>query len=819
MSKSAIAFPVDEHELRDQLVGVLLRRSGDAPENMLVPPSFEQQRMWFAMRLEGAGATYNLCNVIAMPGSVSAELLSRCFEVLLERHSALRARFVEHDGLPQLSVLAYEQCGFQLRIEECGADSHDSAISEALDRERNHRFDLTGECLIRAIYLVNPDGAGALVINVHHIVTDAWSLANFAEEFAEVVRAMAESRQPSLSTLHARYSDYGLWQAAWLGGPEAREQAAFWRRRLRGVIPLKLSMCAERPEQRTSAGASIRFNLAPEIVSALDAMQAECGATLFATLSAAVALTLHAFGAAPDIALGTSVSTRRETVLEPVFGLFLNQVVLRLDLSANPDLREFIAQAVNVVREALANRDLPFGQVVAEIAPERDPSRSPLFDVLISLQNTPRSTLQSATVGAQQAPELAAAKFDLSFFFEEERGRLSGQLVYSTQLFSREHGRRLVECVQEVLTHMPSKLDFATSKFKSQLRSVDFVETPTREAIAVSRFKRGERKAVNLSELRVVDEAPMHGAMPYVFQARERGVDALAWLGANKASVEARRSEFGAVLLRGFDLAEIGTFDRVIQLMCRKVIAGYGDLPEEKGTDRVYGSTPYPNDRRILFHSESSHMASWPLHQFFACVIASQTGGETPIVDVRKIYARLSATLRTRFTDGGLNYVRHFIPGLDVPWQSFFKTRERSEVERQCRASGAVCTWKHDDILMVGQPSQAVAQHPLTGAWSFFNQIMLHHPYFLRSEERSALVSLYGKENLPRLVTFGDGSEIEESTLAELVDLYEQESVAFPWQAGDLLMLDNMSIAHARNPFTGPRKIIVGMGDPIESFR
>jgi alpha-ketoglutarate-dependent taurine dioxygenase len=332
----------------------------------------------------------------------------------------------------------------------------------------------------------------------------------------------------------------------------------------------------------------------------------------------------------------------------------------------------------------------------------------------------------------------------------------------------------------------------------------------------MERFKRGSRKPIDLTNLRAVEQGPLDGRMPYVYEATTRNVDVFAWLDAERAAIDKALLQHGAVLLRGFSLGEIPRFEAVVQRMCTQIISDYGDLPEEKGTRNVYGSTPYPADRAILFHNESSHLQSWPKRQFFACVVASATGGETPLVDCRRVYQGLDAILRERFTRLGLCYTRNFITGLDVSWQQFFKTQDRAEVGRECEAAGTDHQWQADGTLTLRRRAQAVLRHPVTGTWSFFNQIMLHHPFFLGREEREALVALYGAERLPRNVTYGDGSPLDDAVLEEIRSLYDREAVSFTWRAGDAVVLDNLSVAHGRSPFTGTRKIIVGMGDPME---
>jgi alpha-ketoglutarate-dependent taurine dioxygenase len=289
-------------------------------------------------------------------------------------------------------------------------------------------------------------------------------------------------------------------------------------------------------------------------------------------------------------------------------------------------------------------------------------------------------------------------------------------------------------------------------------------------------------------------------------------VDLVSWVESSRPRIEDWRKRHGALLFRGFGLRSVEEFERLAEAICPTLFAEYGDLPKEEDGEKVYHSTPYPEDKTILFHNESSHTHRWPLQQFFFSQIAAQEGGETPIVDCRKIYDRLPPEIRDPFERLGLLYVRNFTEGLDVSWQAFFKTSKREQVERFCAEAGIDYEWT-DKGLRTRQRAPAVTTHPTTGEKLFFNQIQLHHVSCLDPEMRASLESVFGLEDLPRNVYYGDGSVIEDETVQAILDLYWQEAVSFPWQEGDVLMVDNMLTAHARNPFRGPRKIVVAMGD------
>ena len=230
----------------------------------------------------------------------------------------------------------------------------------------------------------------------------------------------------------------------------------------------------------------------------------------------------------------------------------------------------------------------------------------------------------------------------------------------------------------------------------------------------------------------------------------------------------------------------------------------------------MYGSTPYPSDQAIRFHNESSHMHLWPMKIWFFCLKSAEQGGETPVVDCRKVYQALDAEIRKRFAEKKLMYVRNYIEGLDVSWQSFFHTRDKEVVEEYCRKASIDFEWTNGNDLRTRKVCRAVWQHPTTVEDLFFNQIQLHHISCLNAAVRKSMQSDFEEKDFPRNVYYGDGSAIEDNVVDAIRETYRKLTVKFPWQPGDILMLDNMLMAHGRNTFSGERKVVVALGDMIE---
>jgi len=325
------------------------------------------------------------------------------------------------------------------------------------------------------------------------------------------------------------------------------------------------------------------------------------------------------------------------------------------------------------------------------------------------------------------------------------------------------------------------------------------------------------RKAVDLSHFSPVRETQLNESelLPLVIEPAADQVDLAEWARNHRDYVNSKLHQHGGVLFRGFGLSTPEDFEGVAAAIYKEIYSEYGDLPREGVAGKIYTSTPYPADKAILYHNESSHMNAWPTRISFFCVIAATEGGCSPVVDCRKIYRQLDPAVRDKFEKVGLMYIRNFSDGLDVSWQRFFQTEERAVVEEACHKQGFIAEWYGKDSLRVKQKCRGVLRHPVTGEMSFFNQVQLHHVHCLDPETRQSLLSIFKSEDLPRHVYYGDGSPIEDSVMDHIGELYEKNAVRFQWREGDMVTLDNMITAHARDPFVGPRKIVVALGDLV----
>jgi alpha-ketoglutarate-dependent taurine dioxygenase len=326
-----------------------------------------------------------------------------------------------------------------------------------------------------------------------------------------------------------------------------------------------------------------------------------------------------------------------------------------------------------------------------------------------------------------------------------------------------------------------------------------------------------KRKAVSIAQPDLVKTALLDSdrQLPLLVTPAVDGVKLLEWAAGHRAEIEEWLLKHGGVLFRGFALDSVADFEQFVS----KTAANWAEYrepatPRSQVSANIYTSTDYPPAQRIFLHNENSHTESWPMKIYFFCVTAAQQGGETPIADCRAIFDRIDPAVREQFIQKQIMYVRNFGDGLGYSWQEVFKTSDPAEVESYCRSNGIVAEWKPNNGLRIRYVRPAVARHPRTDAHVWFNHGTFFHISTQEAAIREALLASMDEADLPYNTYYGDGSAIEPAVLDHLRTVYNEQTVAFPWQEGDLLMLDNMLTAHGRSSFVGPRKVLVGMAEP-----
>jgi amino acid adenylation domain-containing protein len=789
-----------------------------------LPLSFAQQRLWFLDQLEPGSSSYNVARARRLRGSLDVAALTAAINDIVRRHESLRTCFGSEQGTPFQQIMNHAPLAIPVFDLLDLPDPEREVETERLATEEiNQPFDLTEGPFLRARLIKVRDDDHVLVITIHHIAADEWSLAILFRELAVLYDAFTHGQPSPLFASSIQYADYASWQRQWLQGDRLEKLVSYWRNHLAGV-PAQLSLPTDKPRPAVQSfrGAHETFGLSDFLTAELKAFSRREGVTLFMTCLAAYQILLSRLSGQQDLLVGTDVANRSRVETESLIGFFTNLLPLRARLANDLEFTELLQQVRETTLEAYAHQDLPFEKLVEELRPERDLGRNPMVQVLLVMQN-PDSPMELS--GLEVAPfnlPLDTSRFDLVLFLAESEAGIEGFWLYNPDLFERATIARFSTNYEKLLTGIvvnpAARLDsFEIMKDESKSKQPALTDQKDAQAGRLNRLRNVRRKGVDLEKLSSVTMGSLKNGekLPLLIEPAARDVDLAEWAAGNRELLEQNLLRHGAILFRGFALDSVGEFERFASAICPELFGEYGDLPREELGGKVYGSTPYPMDETILFHNESSHMHQWPMLIWFYCVKAALAGGESPVLDCRKIYQLLDPLIRDKFESKGLLYVRNFTDGLDVSWQDFFHTTDRTVVENYCRRASIEFEWKGDKGLRTRQLGPAVVRHPQTREPVFFNQLQLHHISCLAPAVRESLLAMMNEEDLPRNVYYGDGSSIEDSVMSYIGELYQQNGVSFPWQAHDVLMLNNMLVAHSRNPYVGERKIVVALGNLI----
>ena len=424
-----------------------------------IPLSFAQRRLWFLDRLEGPSPTYNIPVALRLRGPLDSAALEAALGDLVQRHESLRTIFPETLGVPRQLILEGAGARPKLTVRSIG----EADLSEALSAAAQQSFDLSAQIPLRAELFVLSQSEQVLLLLLHHIAGDGWSLGPLGRDLARAYAARVQGAEPQLPALPVQYADYTLWQQQLLGSetdPQSPigDQIAFWTKTLEG-LPEQLELPTDRPRPAVASyrGDTVPLRLERELHGRLLSLARDNQASLFMVLQAGLAALFSRLGAGTDIPIGSPIAGRTDHALEELVGFFVNTLVLRTDTSANPSFRELLARVRAADLAAYAHQDLPFERLVEILNPARSLSRHPLFQIIFTFQNTPEAVLELPGIVARIEPVATnAAKCDLLFGLSERRASngalegIEGTIEYRTDLFER----RSVEAIASRLVRL-----------------------------------------------------------------------------------------------------------------------------------------------------------------------------------------------------------------------------------------------------------------------------------------------------------------------------------------------------------------------------
>ncbi|MEC4812714.1 MAG: amino acid adenylation domain-containing protein [Scytonema sp. PMC 1069.18] len=413
-----------------------------------LPLSFAQERLWFLAQLELDSAAYHIIKAVKLQGELNIEVLQQSLDAIVAYHEALRTNFIAPDGNPVQVISEPRSVDLVVRdFQNC------SEIEQLLQYEAQRPFNLTSDLMLRGCLLVRSPQEHILLLVMHHIASDGWSMSILFERLSSLYQAFKDGLPNPLLDLPIQYSDFAVWQRQWFSGQVENLQLNYWKQQLTDASPiLQLPTDRPRPPVQTYRGARQYFLLPQNLSTSLRILSRQEGVTLFMSLLAAFQTLLYRYSGQEDILVGSPIAGRNRTEIEGIIGFFVNTLVIRTDMSGNPSFRELLKRVQGVAMSAYIHQDLPFEKLVEQLQPERSLSYNPLFQVMFVLQNTPKQSLELP--GLILTPidlEWVTSKFDLTLFVEETPQELRCIWEYSTDLFDAATIERMSRHFQVLL--------------------------------------------------------------------------------------------------------------------------------------------------------------------------------------------------------------------------------------------------------------------------------------------------------------------------------------------------------------------------------
>jgi non-ribosomal peptide synthetase component F len=732
-----------------------------------VPLSFAQERLWFMDQLEPGNSAYNMPRALRCLGPLDFAALCAALSALVARHESLRTSLpLGKQGAAVQRIAPVSR--FRLPVVDLSGllEEAREVLALRLARyEAERPFDLARGPLMRGTRLLLAAEESVLLLDLHHVIGDGWSVEVLIREVRQLYGALALGQTPVLPPLPVQYPDFALWQRDWLQGAVLEEMLGYWRRTLAGWDDrLHLEPDRPRPPVPSFEGADHFVKLPRTIAERVRELSTRQGASVFMTLYTAFAVLLHRVSGHLDIAVGTDVAQRNRVEVEGLIGFFVNNLVLRLDLAGNPSFLEALHRAKERVLGAFAHQELPFDLLVRELGSRRQASRTPLFQVLFVLQNVPRSRLEVA--GLRLEPlgiEGSTSKFDLALFLAEASDGLWAKWTYRKDLFEPATVARLAGqfgALLEGLLADPEApitrppLESEAERQTAALRSVE-----ARDSKRASLRGLANRVAARRSEpLAVHDLGPFESeGFPWSVVAAGRDFEAVSWLEVEGGRLRDRLAEHGALWLRGFGARSgvelLAQLEMLLPGAQERALLSYADLPPRKGL--ILGQ----DEGFPLHHVEDAEGS--PRWQVLWLEGAADEGGELVLVDTRPVARVVQAS-----GSESVGVVVRARVGSEASGEAWIEERERPWLFEH-PASGEPC-------LVVDQ----LELRPRPGL------------------VRSRLVELLvvGGTDLPGSVRLAAG-------------LIDTSMTVVPWRVGDVVILDNYSVASGRRPHRGEMNV------------
>jgi alpha-ketoglutarate-dependent taurine dioxygenase len=780
-----------------------------------------QEGIWIAQKLAGGLPLYDSPGQLVVRGPLDACAIEASLRALVQRHGALRARFEEDGGRPGFRVDATAAWSLDVtdlrglddaRRREILARSEAGAARSATDLARPPLWRIS---LFRLGELEH-----RLSITVHHLISDGASLGILVDELGMLYEHHAFGRPLDLPAPELEHREAAAILSETTRVSAYDRQLDYWTRVLAPPLPRLELPGAQGPASWGSDAVTKRISAA--VLAAARRTAATRGSTVFMVLLASFECYLARLNGRGDALAGVPFAGRDSEAVERAVGLFARIVPVRARLADDLSFDE----AVDIVRDAclgaFAHPDVPLSKISAMSGTRTGADGARFIQATFAFQTASSPPALRGTAVTIRKAHGSAFEFDLGVFIEEAGSELECVLVHRRSALAPEAARAFLDGWLELLAESVAdgsrKICALPAPPPPSASAPTFAASRSRSPL---RFDGRRAPAASPSDTAaLVATRPIipGQTLPWLVTPAHPDVDLAAWLVAARGTIDSLLARHGALLFRGFGVSNAARFEDVARAATSRLQRYVeGSSPRTLVTDYVYTSTEYPQSHSISLHNELSYAHVFPARILFYCDVEPTEGGETPLADCREVFARLHAATRESFARRGVRYERrlHSGVGAGLSWQTVFETTERAAVERYCRDGSIDMEWTVDGGLRTAQVRRAFARHPRTGETVWFNQVDQWHPSNLGAQGERALRMAIGKSELPIDGAWGDGAPLDRETLDAVRRVFSGVSVTFSWRRGDVLLLDNMLVAHGRRPFAGERRVLVAMGDPV----
>ncbi len=774
--------------------------------------------IWLDIEKNNFDESYNISGLYRLEGALNQNVMRRVCEFLVNRHEVLRSIIINVDGVPKLKVCELSKISdfiqfIEIRSDDNGKRDLDQLVNEKL----NIHFELEKGPLIRMMFFMRSKHEYFMALAAHHIIFDEWSAYILLKELLRIYEAMYLNTNNYPKPLKLQFKDIAAWQRNHQKQKENQGNKDYWKQKAK-VFSANITLPSDEKRDLQSYDAEkVSFVFDEELMQPIKEIIQKWDVTLFSFMMAVWNIVVSCLTGKRDILIGSPIAGRNHQDLQNQIGLYLRMMLVGNRVSKELFIQEFVRNVKNEIIECMEYSDLP---IHFSSPKPRNPGSRQLFNIgftwhdfdLYKSKSVENSVLK---ITVEKLAYLNKVKTDVWLHGQGKTNCIDFTLKYRKSLYKPKTVDAWITLFKKTVKMIIDNPSSTISSLINSTKSHEMKRNEVKKKSNLNKFFKTKAAAIDLSNKQPVRESLIDDTRPYplVLKPVREDVSLKEWAHGNLSMIEEKLKSNGAILFRDFNIQNVRDFDEIVATVGMERM-GYTDQssPRTNVGKSLYTSTDYPAGESINLHSELSYSNDWPMQILFYCFRKSESGGQTPIADTRRVLAGISEKTKNKFRIKGIKYERKLQKGLGLSWQEVYQTDSKEEVVAYLNLHNIDYKWINDDYLKVSWRKPAIYKHPHTQEEVWFN-----HGYFFNARQLGHLID--SVPVTPFNTYYGDGEIIEDSVFQELKIAFEESKIQFDWMDGDILLLDNMAMAHARTPYQGERKVYVGMNNPYSKFK